>query len=99
MKSKTIQIYKKWLEQADPKVIEFVDSVYHECEQNYEAGGDTIVECFEPNEIVEEFKTLNEMRKYCGLKVEQALNSRWGEDSDPEVARYKKFKKWNKGTL
>ena len=96
MKSKTLPIYKKWLETAKPEQVAFVDAVYAMCEEHYEAGGDGIVECWEPAEIVEEFKTLNDVRQLCGLKVEQALNARWGEDGDPELGTADRFKEWEK---
>ena len=34
---------------------------------NYDAGGHWIVETFEDSEILEQFKNLNEAKKYCGL--------------------------------
>lgn len=57
------------------------------CEANYEAGGDEIIECFTDQEIVERFATVAEAKEFCGLRVEMAMNARWGEDSDPEVNR------------
>lgn len=96
MKSGVLTLYKQWLATATPEQIEFVDSVYAMCEQHYEAGGDTVVECMDPKEILAEFKTLNDARSYCGLKVEQALNARWGEDTDPEIKRMKDFEEWEK---
>lgn len=62
----------------------FVDDVYELCERNYSAGGDTICECYEPSEIVKEFKTLADVRDFCGLRVEAEQNARWGEDTDPK---------------
>lgn len=92
MKSIVITYYKRWLESAAPEAIEFVDSVYEFCEKHYEAGGDTICECLDPSDIMEEFKTLDDVKEYMGIKVEQALDCRWGEDDDPELYRYEKFK-------
>lgn len=38
---------------------------------NYDAGGHWIVETFSDEEIAEEFKTLNEAKRYCGLKQDR----------------------------
>ncbi len=91
MKSRTLSLYHKWLATATSKQTEFVDSVYAMCEANYSNGGDTIVECFTPAEIITEFKSLADAKSFCGLKVEQATNCRWGEDTDPELAQQKRF--------
>jgi hypothetical protein len=99
MKSKTLPLYKKWLKTAPADQVEFVDSVYAMCEEHYEAGGDGIVECWEPGEIVDAFKTLDDVRSMCGLTVEQALNARWGEDDDPELKTSENFKDWKKEPL
>lgn len=88
MLSQTITIYKTWLETAAEDDIEFVDAIYAECEEHYSDGGDTVVECMSPTEVLEAFKAGRiSVREYCGLQVEQALNARWGEDNDPELAR------------
>jgi hypothetical protein len=94
MKSNTIILYKEWLNSASQDQIDLVDAIYHDCEQHYDAGGDTIVECFEPKDILEQFKSTNDAKKYCGLKVEQASNARWGEDSDPEIQTLRNFEQW-----
>lgn len=94
MKSATLPIYKTWLATATEAQIEFVDSVFEVCERNYSRGGDVVVECYTPEEILDEFKTLNDVREFCGLKLEQAANCRWGEDTDPEVERLDAFKEW-----
>lgn len=84
MKSKTIPIYKKWLSTATPTQIEFCDQVYAICEENYENGGDRVVECWDPPSILDFFKDrdIEQVRAYCGLVVEQRDNARWGEDSE-----------------
>ena len=97
MKSNTLSIYKTWLATAAVPQIAFVDAVYEMCEKNYEAGGDTIVECYDPAEILAEFDTLDEVKEFCGLRVELALNARWGEDSDPEVAQAERYDDWDYG--
>lgn len=95
MKSRTLSIFKTWLATAAVPQIAFVDAVYAMCEEHYDAGGDTIIECFSPAEILDEFNTLDDAKEYCGLKVEQALNARWGEDNDPEVKRHEQFEEWD----
>lgn len=97
MKSGTLPIYKEWLAKAAVPQIAFVDAVYALCEEHYDAGGDNIVECFTPEEILESFDHIDEVKPYCGLKVEQALNARWGEDDDPEVERSERFDEWDYG--
>lgn len=91
MKSSTLPIYKSWLEAASQESIDFVDSVYALCEEHYEHGGSVVVEAMTPGEILEEFKDLAQVRKYCGLRLEQALNARWGEDDDPQVEDMRRF--------
>lgn len=93
MKSKTLPVYKSWLKTANPETIEFVDSVYAICEEHYDCGGDVIVECYEPEQVADEFKHIGEVRNFCGLIVENATNKRWGEDSDPEVVRSEQFRR------
>ena len=94
-KSRTISIYGDWADDKTPEQVAFIDSVYAVCEANYDAGGDTVVECFDPDEILDQFKTLDEVRKYCGIKLEQALNTRWGDDEDEELKAYERFRKWD----
>ena len=86
--------HKEWQETATKTQLAFVDKVYEMCEKNYENGGDEVVEPFAPAEILEEFKTLKEVKDYCGARVEYALEFRYGEDSDPELIRYNKHKNW-----
>lgn len=96
MKSSTLRsTYKKWQAEATAEQIEFVDSVYALAEEHYEAGGDTIVEAMEPQEILAEFKSLNDAKSYVGLRIEQELNARWGEDTDPQLERAARFAEWN----
>lgn len=82
MKSKVLAVYKKWLASATQEQIDFADQVYSLCEEQYESGGDRIVECWEPSNVVEFFKSIQQVQEFCGLVVEQRLNSRWGEDSE-----------------
>lgn len=94
MKSYSLKLYKKWLGQATPEQIELVDAIYHECEKNYDRGGDIVVETMNPQDVLEQFVSVRDAIEYCGIKVEQALNTRWGEDTDEELKRYDDFKKW-----
>ncbi len=112
----TLSIYKEWLAAATQEQISIVDAIYQECEKHYSDGGDTIVECFGPKDVLGTFVEpaekkvaagpapgdRNEVRRIalilareeCGLKVEQALNARWGEDTDEELDRAKRFDEW-----
>ena len=94
MKSSSLRSYKDWLSKALPQQIDFVDTIYDMCEKNYENGGDVVVECYGPEEILERFKTLDECKELCGLIVEQAANARCGEETDPELKRLDAFKNW-----
>ena len=93
MKSNILPIYKKWLATASVKDVKYVDSVYCFCEKHYEAGGDNIVECYSPEAILAEVPTLDIAKEIMGMKISQELDARWGEDSDPEVARAAAFNK------
>jgi hypothetical protein len=94
LKSGTLPIYTDWLATATPEQIAFVDSVFAMCEEHYEAGGDTVVECYEPAEVLEHFATLDDAKRLCGRMVEKALDCRWGEDSDPEVKAFERWQQW-----
>ena len=91
MKSKVISLYKDFLQAATQEQIEFVDSVYHLGEKNYQNGGDILVETFSPQEILQQFKDLKDAYEYVGLKLEQGLNTRGGEDYDPQLVRYEGY--------
>lgn len=96
VKSGTLRhCYRDWQQIATAEQLAFVASVYAECEAHYAAGGDTVVECFTPSEIVAKFTSLADVRDYCGLKVEQELNTRWGEDDDPQLKRMADYNEWN----
>ena len=95
MKSRTLQnSYKKWTNSAPIEQVELVDAIFKECEDHYDAGGDTVVECMSPEEILLEFRSVEEAKEYCGIQVEAALNARWGEDGDPELSRHDRFNEW-----
>jgi len=66
MKSNNLlNVYTKWTKTASVADIELVDAVYLACEENYEAGGDVVVECYEPDRILESFKSVEEAKRYC----------------------------------
>ena len=75
--------------------LEFVRAVRGMCAKNYDNGGDVIIECYSDAEILAEFKTLNEVKSFCGLRLENATNKRWGEDNDPELAALERFGEWS----
>lgn len=60
-----------------------------------------IDECFSDEELFEEIlkdcktpgEAVKEAREFEGLKIEQALNARLGEDDDPQLVAYHE---WNK---
>ena len=95
MKSQSLKnTYTGWASQASPEQIEFVDSIYAMCEENYDKGGDVVTECMTPAEVLKDFNSLEDAKDYCGIKVEQATNCRWGEDDDPEIKRQNAFDTW-----
>lgn len=51
--------------------LDFVDSVYDWAELNYDRGGDTICECYEPWTIVKEFKTIHDAKRMAALHLER----------------------------
>jgi hypothetical protein len=88
MRSATLPLYKRWVATGTYDQIKFVDDVYALCEANYDMGGDTICECYTPEEILEEFPTIDEVKKLVKAKLEQATNTRLGSDDDVELTRY-----------
>ena len=93
-KSNTLKFYSAWVERASQSEFDFVDMVYEECERHYSAGGDMVVECLSPTNILEEFTSLSGVKEYCGLLVDRALDCRWGEDCDLELLRKENYDKW-----
>ena len=90
--SNTIRCYKHWLFAVrDSDSVAFVDSVYAFCEEHYSQGGDEIVECFTPTEILKEFDTLNDVKAFIRIRLDNALNCRYGSDDDPELKRSQDF--------
>ena len=72
----------------------FAKAVRKLCMENYDRGGDVVVECFTLEEIAAEFETFDDVKDFCGLLIEKALDARWGEDNDPEVTAAERFKGW-----
>jgi hypothetical protein len=87
MKSNNLlNVYTKWTKTASVADIELVDAVYLACEENYEAGGDVVVECYKPDRILECFKSVEDAKRYCGLWLE-AFHS--ASCTDPELEFWK----------
>ena len=93
MQSGTLGLYDEWLATANEGQIAYVDAIYHEAEENYSRGGDEIVECYDPEEVLESFKNVGAVKKFCKAIVERALEYRNGDDTDSEWLRYLDFKK------
>jgi len=62
----------------------------------------TVDECFDTKDLIENLdrdgvKTPEEAIQWAldfeGLKLEQALNARWGSDDDPQLKAYRDFHK------
>lgn len=96
LKSGVIKLYEKWLKTATPEQVAHVDAIYHECERHYNDGGHWVVETYTPEEILADFSSMDDAIEYCGLKVNQALDARWGEDSDEELACSKRYELWKR---
>jgi hypothetical protein len=72
----------------------FANHVYRMCQENYENGGDIICESFTAEDICEQFGDLQDVKNYISLRLERALNNRWGEDNDPQLEQYRKAQEW-----
>lgn len=94
LKSYTAKLYAKQMAQLTPEQQSLVDEVYLECEKFYHAGGDNIVECFTPSEIVQDFDTIGQVRDWCKLIREKATNCRWGSDDDPQLDAMDRCDDW-----
>ena len=78
VKSNTLKVYKAWLKKALYKEVNFVDKVFIFCEEHYNSGGDHIVECFRPSDIIDRFNNVDQVKEFIGLKEEQKKNQAWG---------------------
>lgn len=63
MNSKTLPIYAGWIQNQTQELIKFVDAVYLLAEQNMNRGGKHIVNSMIPSEIVEKFKSIEEVEQ------------------------------------
>ncbi len=77
-KSHGLAIYEKYkglatddLGDLTPEQIAFCDEVYLFAEDHYSSGGDTIVECYTPKEIVKDFQTLDDAKRFCKHRKER----------------------------
>tara|TARA_R110000824_G_scaffold121893_3_gene278355 strand:- start:17506 stop:17820 length:315 start_codon:yes stop_codon:yes gene_type:complete len=97
IKSGTLKsYYKDWLKSATVENILHVDKVYLLCEKNYSGGGDQVIECMNPAEVLEELPTLKEVKEYCGIRVDAAMNARFGDHDDSELKYAENHKNWKK---
>lgn len=95
MQSRTLlTCYGKWISAATLEQIAHVDAIFKVCEDNYDAGGDVVVESFSPEDVLAEFVSVDDAKAYCGIRIEASLNARWGDDDDPELARAARFDEW-----
>lgn len=84
--------YESWIAQATPEQIAHVDMIYALCEKNYEAGGDVIVECYEPSQLIS--MSFADICNRCDLWTEQLMNTRPGEDTDPQLEQHANNLQW-----
>ena len=87
------------LASMNPAIRSNVEAVMTFASEHYEDGWGTIVECYMPSDIAKEVadcqtpqEAISKMANLVGLNVEQALNARWGEDSDSQINIMQKFK-------
>jgi len=87
MKSKTMQypFAQLWAKSAEPEAVALVDEIYAAAEEHYNQGGDQIVECFTPDEVLSTFRSVEEAKEHCNILTDRAKDQRWGEDSDPQL--------------
>ena len=95
IKSRSLKIYhKNWQRSATVEDILYIDKVYLLCEKNYSGGGDQVVVCMTPEEILQDMPTLEEVKKYCSIRVEMALNQRPGDSDDWQLKYAENNKNW-----
>lgn len=85
-------IYAAWISKATPEQVAFVDDVYAFAEPLYSHGGDHIVECYSPDDILRELKTIDDAKAAIGAALAGELNARWGDDNDDALERYNGFR-------
>ena len=96
-KSNTILLFDKSTDfkRMKPDKLRLVDDVYFVCERNYDAGGDLVVECFEPRTILANFENLADVKSYIEVRLSRALDCREGNDNDPEMLTWARFENAN----
>lgn len=87
MNSQSIKDYPEFIQSATKEQIQLVDEIFKLCEDHYDNGGDVIVECFSPYVILQQFESIDDVKNFCNINIEQAKNARWGEDDDPELKK------------
>lgn len=70
-----------------------VEKIRSWCAEHRRIGGDLILESMSDEEI-EELGSLPEALKWIESRLEIALNSRFGLDTDPELIRWQEFQEW-----
>lgn len=82
-KSRIIGIYLKnpppEVAAMTPEQLRLADELYAAAEADYN-NCDTIVECFEPHELVEQFKSVADMKEFCGVRKEyeqEIMSTAW----------------------
>lgn len=73
---------------------ELVEEIKRVCQENYDNGGDEVIEDLDDIDIAWTFNSVEDAKRYCGIMVEQVLNQRWGEDDDPQLQKAEAFKNW-----
>lgn len=49
------------------------------CEWNITLGGDVVVECMTPAEVLDHLPQLSDVKEHCAMLKEQSLNQQWGD--------------------
>ena len=66
---------------------EMADEILSFALKNYANGGDVIVESFDFEEIIKEFKTQDDAKNFLRIRLSKEKDCRSGEDNDPELLR------------
>ena len=92
------ETFRKEMEALDPATAAAVSAVMEFAEAHYDDGWDTIVECMGPKDVAERLggivdpqQAISHMAELVGAHVSRALDSRWGEETDPELDTAKRF--------
>ena len=90
MKFKNEMIQRNFEKHGDKFTIqqyEMADEILSFAIRNYANGGDVIVECYEFEEIIEEFESLDDAKECLRIRLSKEKDCRLGEDNDPELLR------------